>query len=982
MFEDSIGWSVPGPGRIGECSTAHGFDAELNAETPPSSCPRPGDGLRDRPSEGLRPDRRGDEVHDSTRLGLRPGDAQLPPTGSLQTFNQQQLDVFENTYSSQNAFSLCYTSKASSLATDTSFYCCVPTKEQLEHIWKRVWKWLDTSPGLAIDQDLLGPFPEIPFKSYSFLQSDHQTDTSSATTVIPFSKDHSTDTPTAATAVVLFRGHPADTYTATPPSGDHPSDTSTTSTARTVLRHHPTDPSAALVPFKVAVDCQIRDQQHEAPIFRILRTTKKYDNLRMAMRNDNYIDSQSLTRMAPLCNRNVPTPGKTRGRGLSVGDALREQQELPPFEEPLDDVPAIPEHYLHERNDSVSSYIYGGPSAAAAAQQEALRQEQSYLSQQEALRQEQSYISQGQSGGVASRTYRHDRNTSASSSRAPQQGPIPERGRTLQKKQDPSKHEVDEGLSPVSERGDVSDITTMSDFIHLRNGASGARSMSRHKSPPKAATTGRKGKNRPEPLDLKDVRRYAALVGPHANIHPVHHPVTPMQAEYGRVLEDGSSVYDDAPNVQSNDVYDAEPNAQSNDVYDATPKAQSNDDSPIREPHNRELAGVSVLERYSEWRNNAPISSAAVNGSMEPRSNIETPNAPIQAEQGPSPAKAKGAMLLPTPVELNAPPFTPLTPFIEGGNARKVSKTMIGENGWLENTAAGAVKKPERQKSSSFFGNVKKTARKIATMADFKTAGPKALAAREIAISLDPREQSLLYCEMGFILSNAMSGYINAQLHSGRLNPHILARISDLWGQQGRPKVVGFRYDLETQVDLVTAHVGTFRFYGPDQTNQVLIKALLYDMKMDARVMRVQTYCQPDSVIAKHILDSQRLLQLLDTPEQMQISLAEVSQFFKVAIEREDAKRAEKETEKTEKTVIAPTPPQTVNAKGKGKGKAPALVRDSSPENYPGAQRVKNQASVPESQRQFSGPVLEPTTYDQPKSLRHRQDDQRRHPGF
>ncbi|KAI1780625.1 hypothetical protein F4818DRAFT_12242 [Hypoxylon cercidicola] len=266
-------------------------------------------------------------------------------------------------------------------------------------------------------------------------------------------------------------------------------------------------------------------------------------------------------------------------------------------------------------------------------------------------------------------------------------------------------------------------------------------------------------------------------------------------------------------------------------------------------------------------------------------------------------------------------------------------------------------------------------------MTDFKTAAPRTHVTKEIAISLDPREQSLLYCEMGFILSNAMSAYINAQLHSGRLDPHIFAKISDTWDQKGRPKVIGFRYDLETQIDLVSLHIGTFRFYGPDQTNTVLVKALLYDMKMNAHIMRVQTYCQPDSVIAKHILDSQRLFQLLDTPEQMQISLAEVSQFFKVAIEREDAKRNEKETEKT---FVAPAPANTVSAKATTvSNKRMGQVMASSPEeNYPGARRVKNQASLPESQRQYSGPVLEPKTYDQPESQRHNQNEQRRPPGY
>lgn len=53
--------------------------------------------------------------------------------------------------------------------------------------------------------------------------------------------------------------------------------------------------------------------------------------------------------------------------------------------------------------------------------------------------------------------------------------------------------------------------------------------------------------------------------------------------------------------------------------------------------------------------------------------------------------------------------------------------------------------------------------------------------------------------------------------------------------------------------------------------------------------MRVRTFCQPDSVIAKHVLDSQNLLRLLGSPEHLQRPLEEVAQFFKVAVDRRKA---------------------------------------------------------------------------------------------
>lgn len=158
-----------------------------------------------------------------------------------------------------------------------------------------------------------------------------------------------------------------------------------------------------------------------------------------------------------------------------------------------------------------------------------------------------------------------------------------------------------------------------------------------------------------------------------------------------------------------------------------------------------------------------------------------------------------------------------------------------------------------------------------------------------VTISLDPREQSLLYCELEFILSNALDSYIKSQLNGGRLDPDKLKKISDAWSSKGRPRVVGFRYDLETQLELVSLHSGQFRFYGTHQVNESAISGLLGAMRGNARTVRVRTLCQPDSVVAKHILDAQSLLRLIGAVESLQISLAEVGQFFKVVLEREKA---------------------------------------------------------------------------------------------
>ncbi|KAI0856344.1 hypothetical protein F4860DRAFT_529301 [Xylaria cubensis] len=212
------------------------------------------------------------------------------------------------------------------------------------------------------------------------------------------------------------------------------------------------------------------------------------------------------------------------------------------------------------------------------------------------------------------------------------------------------------------------------------------------------------------------------------------------------------------------------------------------------------------------------------------------------------------------------------------------SKTLFGEHGWLEDTAASGMARPKLEKVGGFMESLKRKAREIPTR-NIRTS-----AVNRMTISLNAREQSLLYCELEYNLNNAFDAYFIAQLNSGRLEASKLSRIADVWAQKGRPKVISFRYDLETQVDLITAHIDNFRFYGPVHAEgPAAIAGLLYAMKTNARCMRIRTFCQPDSVIAKHVLDAQNFLRLLGSPEWLQRPLEEVAQFFKVAVDRHKA---------------------------------------------------------------------------------------------
>lgn len=245
--------------------------------------------------------------------------------------------------------------------------------------------------------------------------------------------------------------------------------------------------------------------------------------------------------------------------------------------------------------------------------------------------------------------------------------------------------------------------------------------------------------------------------------------------------------------------------------------------------------------------------------------------------------------------------YSPLSDYLSSRMPVK-RKEMVGKHGWLERTNSPDTEPDsdkknaaQQQKKKGFLNNLKKLAKDItsditasASRSKIREKDPQV---SRLTVSLDPREQSLLYCELEFLLTTALDSYINSQFSAGRLDADKYKKVVDGWQQRGRPKVIGFRYDLETQLDLVLLHSEDFRFYGKRAGLIAAVNGVLDMMRVDARAMRIRTFCQPDTVVAKQLLDAQSLFNLIGCCEQQQIQLAEVIQFFKVILEREQTYR-------------------------------------------------------------------------------------------
>ncbi|RYO74199.1 hypothetical protein DL764_010953 [Monosporascus ibericus] len=443
-----------------------------------------------------------------------------------------------------------------------------------------------------------------------------------------------------------------------------------------------------------------------------------------------------------------------------------------------------------------------------------------------------------------------------------------------------------------------SHMTTMTNFIEPSNASSSQKPFLRARSKTRSKT-------RPPNIDVVAAERYAKYMDRKKVIQWEHIPRSPEEARlFDAVMgDDNSSVY-------SNDLSTSFPDsAMISPLHIPTIASMQREGEDAGMKRERD----DILEDYSRWQqsqNGLHGSQAGAGGLARSQSRSEPPHPPQQEDakaDTPMPnepqaaSETQGIPKAPTVNEIQAAretePYTPLTPWLEReDHMKKGTKTMVGDNGWLENAAIEGQKKPAPKKPG-FIDSMKKWGRDIVEKTeDFMSVGSRPTnnprhVVQKARISLDPRAQSLLYCELEFEIRLALDMYIKAQLNMGRLNAAKLKRIADWWESKGRPRVTGFLYDLETQIDLVMAHApGDFRFYGTFAAKgDAHVMGLLGAVKADARTIRLRTCCLPDAIIIKHIVDIQKMMGLIDASADDHIQVAKCLKFFKDFVEKDKA---------------------------------------------------------------------------------------------
>ena len=147
-------------------------------------------------------------------------------------------------------------------------------------------------------------------------------------------------------------------------------------------------------------------------------------------------------------------------------------------------------------------------------------------------------------------------------------------------------------------------------------------------------------------------------------------------------------------------------------------------------------------------------------------------------------------------------------------------------------------------------------------------------------VSLSPPQQAKLYMELELIICATANKFLMNQLKDNRMSPESVKKITEFWKNKGRPQVLEFQFDQSTQRDLIVANQQTFRFHGERANNPLQVNSMLYNWKANAKQMSIRTFCNPDSVIQKHLHDSYKVLELLGAEMATFLALQEIHTTF------------------------------------------------------------------------------------------------------
>lgn len=130
--------------------------------------------------------------------------------------------------------------------------------------------------------------------------------------------------------------------------------------------------------------------------------------------------------------------------------------------------------------------------------------------------------------------------------------------------------------------------------------------------------------------------------------------------------------------------------------------------------------------------------------------------------------------------------------------------------------------------------------------------------------------------QLELLLNISINNFLQSEFKLSRLTHTSIKEISTKWSAKGRPQVLGFRYDLGTQRDLVGLNISTLHFSGINAFSSVRLLGVLAGWKVLAREVGVRTFCQPDSAVKKHLFDAEKVLEIVGASEDSMMAFQEL----------------------------------------------------------------------------------------------------------
>lgn len=130
--------------------------------------------------------------------------------------------------------------------------------------------------------------------------------------------------------------------------------------------------------------------------------------------------------------------------------------------------------------------------------------------------------------------------------------------------------------------------------------------------------------------------------------------------------------------------------------------------------------------------------------------------------------------------------------------------------------------------------------------------------------------------QLELLLNISINNFLQTEHKNSRLLPTSIRETSQKWSAKGRPQVLGFRYDLSTQRELIGLNISTLHFSGINAFSSARLQGVLASWKVLAREIGVRTFCQPDSAVKKHLFDAEKVLEIVGASEDCMMAFQEL----------------------------------------------------------------------------------------------------------